>query len=144
MKTLSLHVAIILAFAAFLALNPKEAHAACTPTGGLASNLGTYIQFTGSCTLDDEELVVTGAMGAYDACMLVSTGGAVDVFVTLIGTTTYTTAPLSLQDFGATNTDPVLVTAAGRVYGFVGKFNRIKILQNGDPDAAVTMNCWKL
>jgi hypothetical protein len=67
---------------------------------------------------------------AYDTFELMSTAGAMDVFVTLDGTN-YTTAALSLADLGAVTTDPVVVTAANRLYGFRGKFKGIRVLQNG-------------
>lgn len=74
-------------------------------------------------TFDD---VVEGA----DTFLLMSTSGAMDVFVSLDGTN-FTTAPLSLTDMGATTSDPVLVTVANRCYGFRGKYKSIKVLQNG-------------
>lgn len=142
MKMVSIHAAIVIAAAVLFGLVPREAEAACADQS--VSQLGNYIQYSGSCTEDDEVLVTTGAMGAYDACIIMSTTGAVEVFITLAGTSTYSTSPLSLQDFGAADTVPVLLTAALRVYGFVGKFDRIKVVQNGATDAAVVMNCWKL
>lgn len=74
-------------------------------------------------TFDD---VVVGA----NAFMLSSTAGAMDVFVSLDGTN-YTTAALSLTDLGATTNDPVLVTAANRMYGFRGLYKGVRVLQNG-------------
>jgi hypothetical protein len=62
--------------------------------------------------------------------MLMSTTGAMDVFVTLDGTN-WSTAPLSLTDLGATTQDPVLVTTANRMYGFFGLFRGVRVLQNG-------------
>lgn len=70
--------------------------------------------------------IVDGA----DTFLLMSTAGAMDVFVSLDGTN-YATAALSLDDMGATTTDPVIVTSANRVYGFRGKYKAIRVLQNG-------------
>lgn len=79
---------------------------------------------------DNDVIVQTGDVSAFNAFTLDSTAGAVDVFVSLNGTD-YTTAALSLTDLGATTTDPVVVTAANRVYGFRGAFQKIRVLQNG-------------
>lgn len=104
-------------------------------------DVGTHVRYSGTGANDNDVLFTTGDVSRYDACVLMSTTGAVDVFVTLDGTN-YSTAPLSLQDFGGTATEPVLVTVALRVYGFVGKFRKIKLLQNGATAAAASMNCW--
>jgi hypothetical protein len=150
MKTFASHVAVLVALVAFVALTPREARAACTDNAAGAAEvwsavqqLSNHIRFAGACTEDNEELIVTNDVSGFDACVVMSTTGAIDVFVSLDGTN-YSTAPLSLQDFGATDTSPVLVTAALRVYGFVGKFVRIKIIENGATDAAASLNCWKL
>lgn len=140
MKTLLAHVAVVLAFVLVLALNPRVAEASCTTQ--VVSNLGTFVQYTGSCTTDNEVLVTTNDLSAYDACVLVSLTGAVDVFTSLDGTN-FNTAARSLQDFGATDLNPVLVTAALREYGIVGKWRKLKILQNGGTGASVVLNCWK-
>lgn len=86
---------------------------------------------TGSGTNDNDTVIdfddiVDGA----DTFMLMSTAGAMDVFVSLDGTN-YSTAALSLTDMGATTSDPVIVTVANRVYGFRGKYKAIRVLQNG-------------
>jgi hypothetical protein len=69
-------------------------------------------------------------MATYDTCELMSTAGAMDVVVSLDGTN-FTTAALSLADLGAITSDPVVVTAANRLYGFRGKFAAIQVRQNG-------------
>lgn len=106
-------------------------------------DMGTHIRYSGTGTNDNDELFTTGDMSRYDACTLMSTTGAVDVFVSLDGTN-YATSALSLQDMGATSTDPVLVTSALRLYGFVMKARRIRVLQNGATGAAASLICWKL
>ncbi len=87
-------------------------------------------QFSGTGTNNNDTVIQTNDVQRYNAFIIVTTTGAVDVFVSLDGTN-YSTEPLSLVDFGATTQDPVLVTSAGRVYGFRGKFKYIRILQNG-------------
>lgn len=85
---------------------------------------------TGSGTNDNDVVIQFDSAEYFDAFMLTSTAGAMDVFVSLDGTN-YTTAALSLADLGSVTTDPVLVTVAGRLYGFRGKFRNIRVLQNG-------------
>lgn len=93
------------------------------------------LQTTGA-GVDDNDIVITAVDSAstdllnYDSFMLMSTAGAMDVFVSLDGTN-YITAPLSLTDLGATATTPVIVTAANRMYGFRGKFKGVIVRQNG-------------
>lgn len=103
-----------------------------------------HTKYTGSSDGDDAVVIQTNSVDQFDAFMLTSSAGAMDVFVSLDGTN-YATAALSLQDFGATTTDPVIVTAAGQVYGFVGKFKAIRVLQNGGTAVEdAVLNAWKL
>ena len=140
MKTFFVHVAIVIAALVFFTLTPREAQATCTTQ--VNEQLGNFMQFRGSCTDDNEVLITSSDLSQYDACVIMSLTGAVDVFTSLNGTD-YATAARSLQDFGATDLLPVLVTAALREYGLVGKWRRLRVLQNGATDAAVVVNCWK-
>lgn len=115
----------------------------CVPAFAQVEDLGTHIRYSGSGANDNDLLFTTNDLSRFDACVLMSTTGAVDVEVTLDGSN-WSTAPLSLQDFGATDTAPVLVTAALRVYAFVGKYRKVRIRQNGATAAAASLNCWKL
>ena len=115
----------------------------CLTASAAVEDLGTHVRYSGTGANDNDVLFTTGDVSRYDACTLMSTAGAVDVFVSLDGTN-YASAALSLQDFGATTTDPVLVTAANRVYGFVTKVRKIRVLQNGASAASASLNCWKL
>lgn len=93
--------------------------------------IGNVVQYNGVAGVSDNDvLVTTGDVSRYNSFMLISTAGAMDVFVSVDGTN-YATAALSLQDMGATTTNPVLVTVANRAYGFRGLFRKIKVLQNG-------------
>lgn len=95
---------------------------------GYIANVGNK---TGSGTNDNDVVIdATDLMDGADTFLLMSTAGAMDVFVSLDGTN-YTTAALSLTDMGATTSDPVVVTAANRMYGFRGKFKAVRVLQNG-------------
>ena len=129
---------IVLAVLAAFLWSP-EAEAVCATQTFVDS--GTHALWTNDCTDDNEVLIQTTDVSRFDACFLMSTTGAVDVFVSLDGTN-YATAALSLEDKGATSTAPVLVTAALRVYGFVAKFRRIRVIQNGATDAAASLLCW--
>lgn len=79
---------------------------------------------------DDDILIDADNMQAYGTFMFMHLTGAVDVFVSFDGTN-YCTDPLSLADFGDVSNDPVIVSAANRVYGFRGVFKKIRIMQNG-------------
>ncbi len=81
-------------------------------------------------TNDNDVLIQTGDISKYGSFFLMSTQGAMDVFVSIDGTN-YTTAPLSLIDLGATTTAPVLVTVANRLYAFPAKVRYVRVLQNG-------------
>lgn len=87
-------------------------------------------KYTGAGTNDNDVVIQTNDVQRYSAFMLMSTAGAMDVFVSLDGTN-YATAPLSLMDVGAVILDPVVVTAANRIYGFRGVFKYLRVLQNG-------------
>lgn len=95
------------------------------------ASVGNTLSYTaGTGTNDNDVVVQTGDISQYDTFTLQSTGGAVDVAVSLDGTN-YSTAPLSLTDMGATAAAPVIVTAANRTYMFRGKFGKLQISQNG-------------
>lgn len=102
-----------------------------------------YTRYYGSSANDNDVLFTTGDLGRFDACVLMATTGTVDVYASLDGTN-FGTSALSLEDKGATALDPVLQASANRVYGFVGKFAFIRVLQVGATAAAASLNCWKL
>jgi len=87
-------------------------------------------QLTGSGTNDNDVVMTLNRADPFDTFLLMSTAGAMDVFVSLDGTN-FSTAALSLTDMGATTSSPVVVTAANRVYGFRGLFRSVRVLQNG-------------
>ena len=113
-----------------------------TPAQAAEEFFGQWVRYTGTGANDNDVLFTTSDLDAWDACWLMSSAGAVDVLVTLDGTN-WSTAPLTLQDFGATDNSGVLVTVAGRVYGFAGKPQKVRVLQNGATAATATLNCWK-
>lgn len=123
----------LIAFAVLLA--GSFAYAAVEDTG-------THVRYYGTGANDNDVLFTTGDVSRQDACMLMSTTGSVDVYVSLDGTN-YSTTAMSLMDFGATDTVPVQATVALRVYGFPAKFRRIRVLQVGATAAAASLNCWK-
>lgn len=107
----------------------------------MADVFPTHLSITGTGVNDNDLLLTVDETDGFSAFMLMSSAGAVDVEITLDGTN-WSTAPLSLQDFGAASLNPVLVTVAGRVYGFVGKFRGVRIRQNGATGATATLVCW--
>lgn len=97
--------------------------------------------FKGGVGVNNDDIAIEFGVevAPYDTFMLLSKTGAADVFVTLNGTD-WTTAPISLADLGAVIGDPVIVTAAGRLYGFRGKFKGLRVMQNGAAALDVTLS----
>ena len=102
-----------------------------------------YVRYSGSGASDNDVLFETDDLTPWDGFLLLSTTGAVDIFVSLDGDN-FATSALSLQDFGASDLTPALVTVAGRVYGFVGKFKKIRVLQNGGTAASASLLAWNI
>lgn len=94
--------------------------------------------YAGAGVNDADVLFTTDDMSYYSLFSLHCIAGAVNVLVSLDGKT-YTTAPLSLADLGATTTAPVIVTAAGRMYAFAGKYRHVRVMQNGATAASVVL-----
>lgn len=91
----------------------------------------------------NDVLVQTEDVSNFNTFMIMTTAGAVQALPSLDGTN-YATAPVSLTDMGATTSDPVIVTAANRIYRFRGTFRKIKITQNGATAATgVALMCSK-
>jgi hypothetical protein len=93
---------------------------------------------TAAGTNDNDVVIQSEDVSKWDTFQIMSTAGAMDVFVSLDGTN-YATAPMSLQDMGASTSDPVIVSAANRIYGFRGKYAKVRVLQNGA--TGVTVAC---
>lgn len=92
---------------------------------------GGIRQYSGIAGVNDNDIVIeTNDVSDLDTFELSSTAGAMDVFVSQDGTN-FNTAARSVADLGAITTDPVIVTAAGRSYGFRGVFKKIRVRQNG-------------
>ena len=105
------------------------------------SHLGNFLKFRGSASSDNEILFTSSDVSQYDAFSLMSSLGSVDVEVTLDGDN-WTSAPISLQDFGAIVLDPVLSTVAGRLYAFRGRFKAIRVRQDGATATEATLLAW--
>lgn len=114
----------------------------CVAPAAIAAG-GESITFAGSASTDGGVLFQTTEtqLAQFDRCVIMSTTGAVEVFVSLDGTN-FATQPLSMQDLGAETTAPVLETTALRIYGFVVRARAIKVAQSGATGAAATMICW--
>jgi hypothetical protein len=97
---------------------------------GVVNNQGDRETYVGVAGVDDEDVVIeTNDIGNYDTFLLKNGAGAVEVMVDL-GDGVFV-GPHSVADLGAIDSDPVVVTAAGRAYGFRGNFHRIQVLQTG-------------
>lgn len=107
------------------------------------TDMRTVSEFSGTGVSDNDVLFTVSDARQYDAFILMSSAGAVDIQVTLDGTN-WSTAPLSMTDMGAVTTDPVLVTAANRVYGLRGLFRGLRVLQNGATAATAALMCGNL
>ena len=99
-------------------------------TEKISGDKRSILYSAGTGTNDNDVVIQSGDVTGYDTFMLMSTAGAMDVFVSLDGTN-YSTAALSIADLGATSSTPVVVTVANRVYGFKGSFKAVRVLQNG-------------
>lgn len=97
--------------------------------------------FSGTGTDANDVLFTTPNVQQYEMFTLMSTTGAVQVLASVDGTN-FATAPLALEDAGATaNTTYVLLTAAARIYKFWGKFTRLRVTQNGATASAASLIC---
>lgn len=97
--------------------------------------------FTGTGANANDVLFTTPSVQHHELFTLMSTAGAVQVLASIDGIN-FATAPLALEDAGsATNSTYVLVTVAGRVYKFWGKFTRLRITQNGATASSATLIC---
>jgi hypothetical protein len=95
----------------------------------MADNCG-YIEGTTGVNNADEVLFLADAR-PYDTFQIMSTAGAMNVFVSLDGTN-FTTVALAMLDQGSTaSTTHVVVTAQLRMYQFRGKFRSIRVRQSG-------------
>ncbi len=97
---------------------------------------------TGVGVSDNDELIAFDGTGddvsGFNTWHFQCVAGAADVSVTLDGTNW--TGPISLADLGAITSDPVIVMAAGRLYGITNLYVMgIRILQNGATAATVVM-----
>lgn len=97
-------------------------------------------EFSGTGANDNDVLLTVEDAREFDTFILMSTDGTVDVQISLDGTN-YSAAPLSMTDMGSTTSDPVIVTAADRVYGFRGVFRKVRVLQNGATASAASLMC---
>lgn len=129
------HICFALLLLAALTFVHKPAHAAeeCAP------NL-SYCRYYGTSAGDDV-LLFTADARIYDACMLMSTTGAVDVEASLDGTN-YSTA-IKLQKWSVAEIEDSLVTTAGAMFAVTGRFLGLRVRQNGATSAAASLFCWK-
>ena len=110
---------------------------------GTPSDLGTHLAYTGIAGTGDNAVVIeTGDISKYKTFSLSSTGGAMDVFVSVDGSS-FLANPLSLEDFSGVGGVPVLVTAAGGLYQTRAQVRKIRVMQNGGTAVAnAVLLCW--
>lgn len=105
------------------------------------SNKHAAETYTGTGTNANDVLFTTSIVQQHEVFTLMSVTGAVQVLASVDGTN-FATAPLALEDAGATaNSTYVLVTAAARIYKFWGKFTRLRVTQNGGTASSATLIC---
>ena len=85
-------------------------------------------------TANNSIIIETIDVSRFDTFLLKSSVGAMDVFVNL-GDGNFV-GPISIADLGATANDPVIVTAALRLYGFRGAYRTIRVRQNGSTNVS--------
>lgn len=97
--------------------------------------------YTGTGANDNDVLFTTASVENHSLFTLMSSAGAVDVVVSLDGTN-FSSVALAMEDQGATaNGTYAVVTVAGRVYKWQGKYRQIRVLQNGATAATATLVC---
>ncbi len=91
---------------------------------------GAGVKYTGIAGVNDGDVVIeTLDVTDFDTFVLKSSAGAMDVFVDL-GDGNFI-GPHNFADLSATTSDPVVVTAAAKTYGWRGPFEKIQVQQNG-------------
>ena len=97
---------------------------------GTVLSYGDRQLHTGIAGVNDNDVVIeTEDVSLFDTFQVKIGAGAADVYVSLDGTNFE--GPLSLADLGAITSDPVIVMAADRMYGFRGAYRKIRVVQNG-------------
>lgn len=92
-------------------------------------SVGNAVRFSGGAgTASTDVCIQTNDVSNCDTFELTSTTGAMAVSVSIDGTNY---SPISLDDLNATTTAPVATTTAGGIYGFRGKFVKVKVAQSG-------------
>lgn len=89
----------------------------------------------------NDVLFTASPVQQHELFTLMSSAGAVQVLASVDGTN-FATAPLALEDAGATaNSTYVIVTAVARIYKFWGKFTALRVTQNGATATAASLIC---
>jgi hypothetical protein len=88
-----------------------------------------------TCTagVSDNDIIaeVTGNGDLYNTWQLGSTAGAMDVEVSLDGTNYFATVCALIDLTSTAPSTAVTVTAAGKNYGFKGRYKKVRVRQNG-------------
>lgn len=123
-----------------LALFAFNAHASCTAQTKTTDTRNGTVLYNGSCTADNDIVIQTDSLAPYKQCSIMSSTGAVDIDVSVDGTT-YSTTVMSVRDQTATTLTNVVVTTALKLYWFDVSFTAIRVRQNGATAAAAALFC---
>lgn len=117
----------------------EDAEAACTVESEVVDTGTGYRILTGTCDADNDILIQTVSSLEYDACLVGSTTGSVDVDVSLDGTNYF--AAISLKNEHDTDGAEAVATTVDKVYSFVAKFRAIRV-RAVSAAATATLLCW--
>jgi len=103
-------------------------------TLAVQEDLGRYghrERFKNGSGINAGDLVIESrGLFSYDTFLIMSTAGVLEIFVCIDGEN-FTTSPISISDLTAAALTPVLVTEAGKIYGFRGGYEKIQARQVG-------------
>lgn len=92
--------------------------------------MGQQLFLLGSAAGDNATVFEFDDARSYDTFLLTSSAGVMDVYGSLDGAN-YAASAINMTDCCATDSTPVIETAAGRIYGIRGPYRKIKVLQKG-------------
>lgn len=106
-------------------------------------SVGNALRFSGGAGVNDADVVVqTGDVSSFDTFEITSTAGVMAVKVSIDGTNY---SSIALDDLNSTSSALVAATTAAGIYGFRGKYSRVKVSQSGATGVAnACLICGKL
>lgn len=104
-----------------------------------------WLTSTGTGTVDNSVLFTANNMQSYQHHVIHATAGSVDVEVSVSGGvfTDSATSPIAMEDMNATvHGTYIIVIAAGKVGILHGKFESVRVVQNGVTAATARMGSY--